>query len=220
MRLIPALAVAFSLFCAPVLADCPPLTPAEVARGAELAHAPESTNTQAIDVRGFKVFCPPGRHPNAPLLCTGGTGGKLSLTQVRLIDLSLRMQFQYRDDYIQYGPQSDDLWRAGVLCGDCEDYALTLADRLYAAGEGGPFMRLAIWFPSGVGAHATLLIETTDAGVVEAGVGPISTEGPLPYNPTRGRRFATIRFDGARKITTEPGIRIGRFGDVVYTAQP
>lgn len=87
---------------------------------------------------------------------------------------------------------------SGMLAHNCEDYALTLSQQLAADGVAGPAMTLMLWSPRAGFAHATLVVETSDAGFVEIGVNP--DELPQRYDPAKGVRFDTIRFDGSRKV--------------------
>lgn len=212
MRTLIALSVALLLAATPVKAECPRLTDAQVKRKvAELQLAPNTNPGIAMaELHGYCTRAP------AALLCAGGAGGKLTLQQVRAVDWKLRQQFEYETDFVHYGV--DDRWASGVVCGDCEDYVLTLADRLHAAGEGGAQMRLMIWRPEPAYGHATLLVETADAGVVEVGVGDADTQTPHPYDPSQGRRYATVRMDGQHKIEPFAGYRVTWTGDVTPIA--
>lgn len=224
MRLLAVLFAALTLNGPPAGAvappggpSCPPLTREQAIRAAEFALRPEPGMIDAISTDAFRPYCRPGPRAKQPFLCTGGGGRKLTLAEVTAVDAAYRTQFTYRADYIEYG--DEDRWRAGVVCGDCEDYSLTLAGKLHAAGGGGQFLRLMLWgYPTG-GGHATLLVETADAGVIEVGNGPAATQGPQPYNPARGKRFATIRFDGKRKLEPTPGYKVTMFDRSVEPAQ-
>lgn len=198
-----AILLAFSS-CAvpsPVLAHCPPLTAAQIARSQLPTHLVIQASN-AIDVSSLAKFCGSGDGQQA-VLCTGGGSGKLTLAEVKAVDAAIRSGFEYRDDFVAFGPDGADRWQTNTLCGDCEDYALTVSDALHRAGEGGASMSLMLWLPSPTSAHATLLVQTSDAGVVEISVG----EGgePKPYDPTLGERFAAIRMDGGHLIETLGG---------------
>ncbi|AXQ68576.1 peptidase [Caulobacter phage CcrPW] len=146
------------------------------------------------------------------MICAGGPGKALASADVISIDLEMRKQFEYRDDKLRTG--NADFWDNDTLCGDCEDYALTLAERLHKAGQGGDRMILMMWSP-GIGlAHATLLVETADQGWYEVGVG--AAETPAPYDSTRGDRFGGIRMDGKRKIGPMPGYRVDPEKTAIY----
>lgn len=174
---------------------CPPLTFMQQVR-APIAQAQIAANEGVIltgitYTASFAEFC---RFNALSVACAGGAGRKLTLVEVDSIDRSLRARFEYRDDVVQYG--RTDPWMSGVTCGDCEDYALTLADDLHRAGAGGDSLRLMLWSPQPGAGHATLLIETADAGLIEVGVN--WNETPRAYDPNRGVRFTTLRFDGSR----------------------
>jgi predicted transglutaminase-like cysteine proteinase len=184
---------------------CPPLTAFERMVEAQMMSfnpaAPPPKPIEAFGIEELRNFCKPYRRPHA-LICTGGAGKAPTLNEVRQVDAALRAQFEYRLDILQFA--DEDIWDDDTLCGDCEDYALTLATRLHKAGAGGHFMRLMIWEPVPGAGHATLLVQTADAGEVEIGVGPDS-EGPHPYDAKKGRRFGAIRFDGRQELIPEPG---------------
>jgi hypothetical protein len=57
-------------------------------------------------------------------------------------------------------------------------------------------MALMFWSPFRGAAHATLIIETADAGVVEIGTGPAASEGAHPFD--RHARQA-VRLHRARR---------------------
>lgn len=200
MRLIASILASLSLLgCAPAAADCPPIAKVDAVRAGAVNPPISPSRVEAINVYELGYFC--RRVPTA-LICAGGPGKALTPAQIILADLSLRMSFQYRDD--QERTAHADFWDNDTLCGDCEDYALTLAERLHKAGQSGDRMILMMWSP-GVGlAHATLLVETTE-GWYEVGVGVAET--PAPYDVTRGDRFGGIRMDGKRKLGVMPGYR-------------
>ncbi len=206
-----AIAAIFLVGMAPppvLVLGCPPLTAAQAAREAtEVASPTSKALTDAIRLDGLQNLC--RRAPTA-FVCVGGDGRKPWKAEIVQADAAERPVFQYRSDFVQYGV--DERWSNGSLCGDCEDYVLNLSERLHQRGIGGQYVRLAVWAPPpGNAAHATLLVDTIDAGVVEVSVG----EGgePQAYDPRFGRRFATLRFDGRRRWTAEPGYRIA--GSVV-----
>lgn len=149
---------------------------------------PTTAAPSTINFEAFGVFC--GRAPQA-VLCVGHPGGRLLLSVVRHIDEIFLTNFKYRTDVQIYN--KDDYWANWSVCGDCEDYALTMSELLAQAGEGGSFMRLEIMRIGEFG-HATLLVETINAGVWEIGVDmPM-----LPYNPKTYTREMSIRMDGKR----------------------
>lgn len=203
MRRLLAGLLAGLLLCAAAPAPIDPCAPspaAWVAMAVRAAAAP-IIPVPAIDGRGAAALC--RRDPQA-LLCAGGKGGDtLSLARVQAVDAELRAKYRYKSDEETYGV--DDYWTHDVLCGDCEDYALTLADRLHAAGERSAAMSLMLWQPSlGVG-HATLLVDTADRGVVEAGVGPGGE--PQAVDWSAGTRIAFMALDGRRHWTIlKPGL--------------
>lgn len=129
------------------------------------------------------------------VLCTGTVSkARLTLEQVRSIDTRLRADFRYVSDEVMY--RRNDWWVNDRTCGDCEDYALILSERLADAGQSGDGMGLMIWAPWQGAAHATLMVRTKDAGVVEIGVGPGET--PRQFNWTAGYRAAYMPMDGKR----------------------
>jgi predicted transglutaminase-like cysteine proteinase len=198
MRAFAAALAAVLLFIAsPAHAKCPPLTTHQVTvlKQVEREQAAPQKALTAIDIASFTDFC---RVKTKALLCAGGLGAKLTLAQVNAIDTVFRNEFEYRDDDVQYG---SNVWNDAAVCGDCEDYALTLANRLHAGGEGGGYMALMIWSPFQGAGHATLIVDTADAGLVEVGTGPAATESARPFDVTRGARFAYIVMDGNRWIT-------------------
>lgn len=215
MRHLAGLAAAFMLLSSsglPAEAACPPLPPLnpteQVLEATRVVAAGAPKVVTAISTVALRPLC---RNDAKSVICVGAAGGKANPLLVQVVDTMLRSEFEYRIDELTAG--ESDVWRTGVLCGDCEDYALTLADRLVRAGVGGEFMWLALWdVPSG-GAHATLLVQTTDDRVLEVSVG----EGgrPVVYNPALGRRFAVIRLDGQRRVTPLPGYRNNIFGTAV-----
>lgn len=192
---------------APVRAGCPQLTPSQaraemrIERGgvtdAEIASMAFPTNPQ-VDVSAWKSFC---ADKPAAVACAGGRGHLLKLREVKRIDMALRLSFEYRSDAMQYG--REDVWNDATTCGDCEDYALTLASRLHQAGERGGAMRLMAWLPVPWAAHATLVVQTADAGEVEVGVGRHET--PHPYDLTKGVRVGYLVMDGHRTWRTLAG---------------
>jgi hypothetical protein len=174
------------------------------------AHPPEVTG---INIGSVKSLC---KVKPKSLICAGGLGTRLTLAQVNAIDTVFRGEFEYRSDELQFG---DDVYQDNAVCGDCEDYALTLARRLNAGGQGGAFMALMFWSPFRGAAHATLIIETADAGVVEIGTGPAASEGAHPFDPTRGKRFGYIVLDGQRMMTLFPGYTLNGDRSAVEAAR-
>lgn len=201
MRILAAiLASLLVLGCAPAAAECPPIAKVDAVRAGAVNPTISPSRVAAINVYELAFFC--RRAPQA-LICAGGPGKALTPYEIITADLVLRQRFEYRDDKVRTGHA--DFWDNSALCGDCEDYALTLAERLHKAGQGGDRMILMMWSP-GIGlAHATLLVETT-AGWYEVGVG--ASETPAPYDATRGDRFGGIRMDGKRKMGVMPGYRV------------
>lgn len=206
MRLLAAAIAAITLFYATPAGGeptCPPLTRIQAARAAEEARNPPGPVISGLDVSGFKEMCRSQPHT---VLCQGGAGGMPTLATVKAADQALRAVFEYRSDYVEYGVP--DLWRAGAVCGDCEDYALALSERLHAAGVGGGFMWLEVMTTAPTLGHATLLVQTSDAGLVEVSVG--AGGDPAPYDPRRGFpvRYGAMRLDGRMKWTPEPGYEV------------
>jgi predicted transglutaminase-like cysteine proteinase len=218
MRLFAGLLAALVLAIAPpAYAKCPPLKPKEVValkqvEREEIAAAKTPSQMNGISIAPLTSFCK--LKPKA-LICAGGIGTTLTLAQVRAVDAVFRAAFEYRSDDVQYG---DDVWNDATVCGDCEDYALTIASRLHAAGEGGGSMALMVWSPATGGAHATLVVDTADAGLVEIGTGPAS-EGPHTFDPKNGRRFGFIVLDGRREIVPFPGYLVTSDHSAVISAR-
>lgn len=153
---------------------------------------------QAIRLQAFYRFC---REEPQAIACAGAAGGRLSLREVRLIDAGLRAEFEYRDDILEFG--RGDEWRHDVVCGDCEDYALTLSERLSDVGQGGDGMAMVIWFTDRYTGHATLAVDTSDAGTVEIGVGSAETPDFMVWS--KGVRVGVMRMDGRKQFTAAPG---------------
>lgn len=129
------------------------------------------------------------------VLCSGRIGRQPSLKEVTVVDAWLRSEFTYIADEVQFG--GEDRWQNDAVCGDCEDYALALSERLADAGFGGTFMHLVIWTAKPTAAHATLVVETSDGGEVEIGVG--KSETPKPFVLSTGYRAAIMQLDGRRR---------------------
>jgi predicted transglutaminase-like cysteine proteinase len=204
VRLFAPLVVALAvLFATPAVAKCPPLTGAQIVHEQKLEKAEARYFARPPEVTGITVYpvnslC---RVKPKSLICAGGLGTRLTLAQVNAIDTVFRNEFEYRSDELQFG---DDVYQDNTVCGDCEDYALTLARRLNAGGQGGTFMALMIWSPYRGAAHATLIVETADAGVVEIGTGPAASEGAHPFDASRGKRFGFIVLDGSARSRCSP----------------
>ena len=137
-------------------------------------------------------FC--NTNPKAVLCAGNRSKTHLTLEQVRAIDARLRAEFRYVSDEVMYGKW--DWWVNNRTCGDCEDYALILSERLSEAGQSGSAMGLMMWAPYQGAAHATLMVRTKDVGVVEVGVGPRET--PKSFVWTTGFRAAYMPMDGKR----------------------
>lgn len=203
MRILAVALAALLISCAPTPAHshCPPLPPVGAVRAGALSAIPQDfAPISAISTVAFYNFC--HKQP-AALICAGGSGVALPSAEIVAIDTALRAEFDYRDDFIRTG--ETDVWDDNTVCGDCEDYALTLASRLHRAGQGGTHLILSMWSPSPGAAHATLLVETADKGWYEIGVGRGT---PAPYDAALGVRFAGIRMDGKKQIAPMPGFRL------------
>jgi len=182
----------------PASAACPPLSQSSIIAGilrGEIIIAPR-VKASGVYMNEFFEFCK--REPQA-VMCRGGEGRKLTLNEVKMIDAKLRTEFEYRADETTFG---DDRWQFNSLCGDCDDHVLTLSERLHAAGAAGATMGMVMWLPDDYTAHATLLVDTADAGYVEIGVG--SAELPKPIDWTEGRRLAILWMDGKREVSDTP----------------
>lgn len=149
----------------------------------------------AVSVIGVSEVALCRNRPRA-VLCRGNgdRGGALSIERIREIDLSLRAEFHYVSDEVLHG--RPDWWTNDRTCGDCEDYALILSERLSRAGQPGSSMALIAWAPTPYTAHATLLVTAANGAIYEIGVGP--SETPVAMDWTRGRRAAFMPMDGAR----------------------
>lgn len=168
---------------------------------------------------GFSDFNRLCKESPKAVICAGHPGKMLTVEQVQAIDKVFRARFIYRSDMATAGV--DDYWRNWSLCGDCEDYVLSLSELLAQHGEDGQYMQLQLMLaPANEQwtewtGHATLWITTSDAGVVEAEVGELGN--PHPLNMKYGKRMATIRMDGLRTPVALPGFRIDVPGmDVVW----
>lgn len=158
-----------------------------------------------LDFADFARFCE--REPKA-VLCAGHAGVRLPLTKVLAVEHELRIRFVYRSDMATH--HADDYWQDNSFCGDCEDYALMASRDLAAAGEGGDFMFLSFMMVPVDPAkrtwdgHATLWVETADAGTVEISVGYGGEPHPLSAWPDV-KRMMTIRMDGKQVPTALDG---------------
>ncbi|AYD00568.1 transglutaminase-like cysteine peptidase [Neorhizobium sp. NCHU2750] len=77
------------------------------------------------------------------------------------INAEVNHDIRYQDD-----PTNQDLWRAGVTAGDCDDYALTKRQRLMAAGWPSSALRIATArTQEGIG-HAVLVVSTVEGDYV------------------------------------------------------
>lgn len=207
-------------------AGCAPLTLLEKVRdrladsqtSATLA-SPETSAAGAMTISGWGPYC--ARQPTAAL-CAGGAGRKVTRQEVAEVDAKLRARFEYRYDFTQYG--RDDVWASGVTCGDCEDYALTLADDLKRIGAAGASMWLLVWEVYPGGGHATLVVDTQDAGTVEVSVGEGLGVGPVPFDDTKGKRWAALPMDGSGAVALYPGVQAFRSDTEIWleslTAEP
>lgn len=175
----------------------------EAAESAKVEAQPMANRALGIDFTQFGPFCRDGGHP----LCDGAAGRQLTKAEVERVDAALRAKFRYASDYAYYG---GDRWIGDTNCGDCEDYALTLSKALTMAGASGDSLALMLWQPEPGYGHATLLVLTSDAGLLEAGVGPGET--PAPYNAAYGLRIATMTMNGKHQISLLPGWDFKRFG--------
>jgi predicted transglutaminase-like cysteine proteinase len=198
----------------PALAHCPPMTALQQKILAYMTFLdagepvnPAERSQSGISAEDLTPFCK--REPKA-VLCAGGGGRKLTFAEVTRIDAKVRADLRVP---LRRGPvRRDDRWAIGVSCGDCEDYALTVSEALHAAGEAGGSMRLMLWLAP-FGLHATLVVDTADAGVVELGVNPGET--PDTYDEGAAPRFGAIRMDGRQKVLTFPGYKVTRKHDAI-----
>lgn len=165
--------------------------------------------TLSIDLTDMRRFC---RETPQAVLCAGGEGKKLSLEEVVRVDASLRAIFHYTSDQAAF--HKPDYWTNATICGDCEDYALTLSEKLHDSGEAGADMAAIVWAPYAMGAHVTLLVDTSDAGQVEIGVGP--DEVPHLYNAAVPFRLGLLVMDGKREISLFPNVTFHTDPSQVY----
>jgi len=190
--------------------DCPNevAPPVEWTKRNEKAEADATQDHEPL-LLAFDAFPDLCRRTPAAVICAGHTTGKkLTVEEAWQVDFYLRYQFKYRSDWATAG--FEDHWRNWTVCGDCEDYALTLSELLAARGQDGAEMKLQLmWVKKEDGSwagHATLLIDTADAGWVEASVGTLGNPHPLYVYPADTiKRGATIPLDGSRKATPAPG---------------
>lgn len=194
------LILSLALALLPVAADAHPSLfdwwghcPAEIAP----KYFPANYANREIDYTGLVTFC---REAPDAVLCTGHPGAELTKAEVTQIDHRLRAEFQYRSDSQLY--HMDDKWVDYTICGDCEDYALTLSEMLADNGEGGAHMALSMETVEDGDGHATLLVDTSDAGQLEVSVGDGGEPQPL-FKYIRRAGFMVM--DGKRHITVEPG---------------
>ncbi|UTC29827.1 putative transglutaminase-like cysteine peptidase [Bajunvirus bajun] len=189
-------------------APCPQRKKPNIVTGVfgALTPRPQPGEGIVMEVGDIERFC---NDPTvSSVLCAGGGDAALPLEQVVRIDAALRAKFYYTPDDLMFG--KEDYWSSNTVCGDCEDYALTVAEMLHTAGQGGSKMALMIWAPGGTSGHATLLVETADAGVVEIGVGVYET--PMPFQETRPVRLGSVLMDGDLSVDLRPGFSIWRGG--------
>ncbi len=193
MRWVLALLASISLGAAPLPAAHPcPEPPHDRVLVQQLLDKVPPRPGDGLDLTEAARFC---RDNKTAVLCAGGAGVKLTLAEVQAVDQQWRPQFQYESDFLHYG--LGDYWSNTQLCGDCEDWALFISEKLHAAGEGGQYMGLVGWLPyAGVG-HATLKVSTSDAGDVEVGVGRREAERPMDWK--LGVRVAMMPMDGHQK---------------------
>jgi len=195
---------------------CPDLTPDMVMRAlAEAKSAEPDASVTAIEYSEIEELC---RTSPKAVICAGGKGKTLTLAQVVTVDTTFRAEFQYLSDYTQFGKA--DHWINLGTCGDCEDYALTLSERLHRAGASGASMRLLLWLPAPGQAHATLLVETADAGLVEVGVGEGETPAKMDWSV--GTRVIAFPMDGSKSYQLAPGYSAWRYphGELAAAADP
>lgn len=175
------------------------------------ASKPSYGGPQVLRIADFEPFC--ARSPDS-VICKGSPGWKMTLSEVKTVDSWLRAQFEYTDDDLMF--DRSDYWADDTVCGDCEDYALTLSRYLAAKGQGGDAMWLALWVPAWAGGHATLLVDTSDAGIVEISVGAGGEPALYEKEPVR---IATIRLDGKREFALEQGAYLQRGEDAIYVGK-
>lgn len=193
---------------------CPPLTPAMITRALAESKAPAPDLTErGIEFTQIEELC--RTRPKA-VICVGGAGRQLTLSEVVTVDQTFRPTFQYLSDYIQFGV--DDHWVNLGTCGDCEDYALTLSERLHRAGASGASMRLLLWSPEPGYAHATLLVATADAGLIEVGVGEGETPHPMDWSV--GERLMALPMDGSHARQVAAGFSVWRYPNGALAVEP
>lgn len=139
-----------------------------------------------------EVYCPDQPHA---LWCAGdgGKDGKLTLAQVQSADVKLRAV--YAAEMIPQKEEAGAYWGEATT-GDCKTYALTLAGRLAAAGEGGQYMYLMMSLPDPFEAHMTLLVDTSDEGLVE--IGDEDGGEPHRFDIDQWVRIGFSPFDGRK----------------------
>lgn len=161
---------------------------------------PSFVASDDIDFSDLDGLCK--RKPYA-MICVGHPGGLLPFAQVKQVDAQYRPHFTYVSDEAQY--HKDDFFNDWTICGDCEDYALTIANLLGREGEGGSFMFLNVMMDcdeDGCDAHAALWVLTADYSMVQIDV----NDGPKPIPKKHwGSYEALIPLDGSRKAEPFPG---------------
>lgn len=158
-------------------------------------HPRNKISSYELEFNDLRRFC---AETPSYVLCRGSAGGRLSIRRVIEIDQRLRARFQYRSDFDVWGVS--DRWTGFAYEGDCEDYVLTLSEMLAGEGEGGKYMSMSLLLVpdalSGhmLNGHATLLVETSDFGVVEIGVR--DSERPASLTDEGRYRLVAITMDG------------------------
>lgn len=216
MRILPMILSLLLLGCSgsksapalPPMLGCPQDTLDSVLTQPTDPEPPIQSREVALDITDANRFCTDT--PKA-VLCSGRPGKALTFEEVVRIDAKLRADFHYASDQARWG--KTDYWSNATLCGDCEDYALTLSERLADAGEGGKDLALMLWSPGGVAGHATLLVLTADSGVVEIGVN--AGEEPHVYG-AEPVRLGMIVMDGRFKMTLMPGVIYHKEGGLAW----
>lgn len=157
-----------------------------------------STADVGVDIRAFADLCK--RVPQA-VACAGSKGHRLlTFSQVANVDSELRSVFAYRDDRTTSG--KDDSYDNWTICGDCEDYALTLAELLSASDQSVMWLQFELLCDAqDCGGHATLWVLTLDRGIVEVDV----NGSPRAPDPNEGHWECVILMNGERQVAPFAG---------------
>lgn len=206
-----ALVLTFALAtCGPTLAPAATLGPmlniaCPADSGKTMPGGPANPADFLVNFGELAGFCQ--RTPLAAL-CAGTNGTKLiSSADLIRIDANFRGDFRYCSDPRLYG--QIDRWVNWTLVGDCEDYALTMAELLAREGVTGDDLQLVVGTQKAGEKHAMLRVRTT-SGWWLTGVGGMGLPGP--ESEFSFRQEVLIPMDGKHKAYPLPGYTLGEGG--------